>query len=592
MSSSERSKKPTKAELSRARVKAPSRVIIESVEPQIDGGAFPIKRVQGEEVDVSANVFVEGHDLLRVLLLSRQAGDTTWRETPMTATGNDRWEGQFRVAEQGWYEYTVQAWVDSFGTWVREIDKKGEAKQDLASELLEGAVFLKQAASRATDAQEAAWLLQRAKDLEGDGDQFSRRRLGMDPELTARILRWADRTEGAIHEPLLRVRVERERARYGAWYEMFPRSASNVPGKHGTFKDVEERLPYIAGMGFDVLYLPPIHPIGRSFRKGPNNTLTPGPNDPGSPWAIGSEEGGHTAIHPELGTIEDFDHLVAAAARHGIEIALDIAFQCSPDHPWVKEHPEWFRHRPDGTIKYAENPPKKYQDIYPLDFEGPAWKSLWEALRDVFLFWVDHGVTIFRVDNPHTKPFRFWDWVIDEVWNRHPDTIFLSEAFTRPKHDETAGQGRLHAVVLLLHLAQRKARAHRVFHRADADRVRRVHAAQPLRQHARHSARIPSGRRARPAFKSRLVLAATLGATYGIYGPPFELCVGNALQGGSEEYYDSEKYQIRHWDLNRPGSLRDYIARVNTIRRNNPALHDIRIAPVCARSITPSSWPT
>ena len=345
--------------------------------------------------------------------------------------------------------------------------------------------------------------------------------------------------------------VERERARFGAWYEMFPRSASLKPGRHGTFRDVEARLSYIADMGFDVLYLTPIHPIGRAFRKGPNNTLTPGPNDPGSPWAIGGPEGGHKAIHPELGTINDFDHLVAKARELGLEIALDIAFQCSPDHPYVREHPQWFRHRPDGTIKYAENPPKKYQDIYPIDFECDDWKALWAELRDVFLFWIDHGVSIFRVDNPHTKPFPFWDWVIKEVWDRHPDTIFLSEAFTRPKVMRRLAKGGFTQSYTYFTWRNTKSELTEYLteltHGESAEYMRgNLFANTPdiLAEFLQVGGR--------PAFMIRLVLAATLGASYGIYGPPFEHCVGTPVRPGSEEYLDSEKYQVTHWDLDAP----------------------------------------
>src|SRR4051794_9902524 len=411
----------------------PSRVIIEGVSPEVDCGRFPIKRTVGEDVVVSADIFTDGHDAIVAMLRHRPVGAADWTEVPMTFLGNDRWTGRFTVTAQGWHEYTLQAWVDRYASWHKELIKKHEAgQQDLTSELLEGAELVRDAARRASG-QDADWLRERARLLAGTEGQPARVRAGLERDLAERMARYPDRRAAASYDKALRVMVERVRARFGAWYEMFPRSAAAEPGRHGTFRDVEARLPYVAEMGFDVLYLPPIHPIGRAFRKGPNNTLTPGPNDPGSPWAIGGPEGGHKAIHPELGTIEDFERLVARARELGIELALDIAFQCSPDHPYVKEHPQWFRHRPDGTIKYAENPPKKYQDIYPIDFECADWQALWAELRDVFLYWIGHGVSIFRVDNPHTKPFRFWDWVIKEVTDRHPDTIFLAEAFTRPK---------------------------------------------------------------------------------------------------------------------------------------------------------------
>ncbi len=473
-----------------------SRVIIESVSPEVDGGRFPIKRTVGEEIVVSADIFADGHDMIVAVLRHRSVGANVWTEVPMSLATNDRWTGRFTVTSQGWHEYTIEAWVDRFASWSKELSKKYEAgQQELTSELLEGAALVGKGAGRATGL-DADWLVQRAEVLRGTTSHAERVQLALEPELAERMARFPDRGGACGYDRTLRIMVERQRARFGAWYEMFPRSASTDRGRHGTLRDVVARLPYVAGMGFDVLYLPPIHPIGRAFRKGPNNTLMPGPNDPGSPWAIGGPEGGHKAIHPELGTLDDFDHLVSRAKEMGLEIVLDIAFQCSPDHPYVREHPEWFRHRPDGTIKYAENPPKKYQDIYPLDFECDDWNALWNELRDVFLFWIDHGVLIFRVDNPHTKPFRFWDWVIDEVWDRHPDMIFLSEAFTRPKVMRQLAKGGYLAVVHLLHLAEHQAGADRVLHRADADaRSRGVHASQSVRQHARHPARVPPVRR-------------------------------------------------------------------------------------------------
>ena len=412
---------------------------------------------------------------------------------------------------------------------------------------------------------------ERARFLAGTESQESRVRAGVKQDLVERMARYPDRRAAITYDRSLRVMVERERARFGAWYEMFPRSASTVAGRHGTFRDVEARLGYIAEMGFDVLYLPPIHPIGRAFRKGPNNTLTPRPNDPGSPWAIGGPEGGHKAIHPELGTIEDFGRLVRKARELGIELALDIAFQCSPDHPYVREHPQWFRHRPDGTIKYAENPPKKYQDIYPIEFECDDWKALWAELRDVFLFWIDHGVTIFRVDNPHTKPFRFWDWVITEVWTRHSEAIFLAEAFTRPKvMARLAKGGYSQSYTYFTWRNTKKELTDYLTELTQSESVEYMRgnffANTPdiLPEHLQIGGR--------PAFMTRLVLAATLGASYGIYGPPFEQCVGTPVRPGSEEYLNSEKYQIMHWDLEVSWSLRDYIARVNAVRRENPAL--------------------
>ena len=552
----------------------PSRVIIEGVYPEIDAGRFPIKRTVDEEVVVSADLFAEGHDLIRAVVLHRSVGTTDWTEAPMTALGNDRWTGKFVVASVGRHEYTIEAWVNRFASWRRDLSKKAEAGQDVASELLEGAAFVRSAGLHAKG-DDATWLLRQAEFLERSGGQSDRVLAAVDPELLDRMNRWADRAGKQTYLRQLGVTVERERARYGSWYELFPRSCSPVPGKHGTLRDVEARLPYVAGMGFNVLYLPPIHPIGRAFRKGPNNTLTPDPGDPGSPWAIGGPEGGHMAIHPELGTLADFDHLVAAAKAFGIELALDIAFQCSPDHPYVRDHPQWFRHRPDGTIKYAENPPKKYQDIYPIDFDTEDWQALYAELRDIFLFWIGHGVSIFRVDNPHTKPFPFWEWVIKEVWERHPDTIFLAEAFTRPKVMKHLGK--LGYPQSYSYFTWRNDKQGLTEYFTELTQTEAVEYMRPnlfantpdiLHEYLQYGGR--------PAFMIRLALAATLGATYGIYGPTFELCDGKAVRHGSEEYLDSEKYQIRHWDLNAPGNLSEFITRINEISRENPALQHNR----------------
>ncbi|RUL85925.1 alpha-1,4-glucan--maltose-1-phosphate maltosyltransferase [Tautonia sociabilis] len=551
------------------RTRAPSRIIIEGVTPQIDAGRFPIKRTEGESVVVGADVFAEGHDVIRAVLRHR-FGDEPWVETPMTPLGNDRWEASFTLDRIGRFSYTVEAWVDRFASWRDEVSKKAGAGQDIASELLEGAEIVRQASSRA-EGHAVRWLAERADAIGGDGGQAHRTSLALDPQLAELMDRFPDRSGGHRFEPTLEVIVDPVLARFGAWYEMFPRSAATEPGRHGTFRDVEARLPYIAGMGFDILYLPPIHPIGRSFRKGPNNTLTPGPGDPGSPWAIGAPEGGHRDVHPELGTMADFDRLVAAARDHGLKIALDIAFQCSPDHPYVREHPEWFRHRPDGTIKYAENPPKKYQDIYPLEFDGPDWKGLYEELRDVFLHWIDHGVTVFRVDNPHTKPFRFWDWCLAEVKRRCPEAIFLSEAFTRPKLMKRLAKGgftqsytyftwRNDKRGLTEYLTELTTTECREYMRPN------FFANTPDILHEYLQTGGPA------AFKVRLVLAATMAAAYGIYGPPFEQCVGTPIRPGSEEYLDSEKYQVRYWNLNAPGNLTGLIVRVNQIRRQHPAL--------------------
>ena len=555
----------------------PPRVVIEGVSPEIDSGRFPIKRTLGEDVLVRADIFAEGHDKIAAVLLYRQEGEPNWKEAPLAPLVNDRWEASFPVGSMGVWEYTIAAWVDHFATWLLEVAKKAEAGQHLASELLEGAVLIREAADRAEAAGETgdtALLRDRADRIGSDGEQAERVALALDPALAAIMLRHPNREQALTYPRVLKVSIERDRARFGSWYELFPRSAAAEPGRHGTFKDVEARLPYVAGMGFDVLYLPPIHPIGRAYRKGPNNTLDPGPDDPGSPWAIGGAEGGHEAIHPELGTLQDFDHLVEAARGHGLEIALDIAFQCSPDHPWVEEHPEWFRHRPDGTIKYAENPPKKYQDIYPINFETEHWRSLWEGLRDVFLFWLDRGVRIFRVDNPHTKAIPFWEWCIKEVRDRDPGAIFLAEAFTRPKVMKYLAK--IGYTQSYSYFTWRTTKAEITEYFTDLTQTDAVDYMRPNlfanTPDILHEFLQTGGR---PGFLIRLVLAATLGANYGIYGPPFELTNGVPVRHGSEEYLDSEKYQVRHWDLNSHWTIRDQVARLNLARRENLALqHD------------------
>lgn len=550
-------------------VELPSRVVVESVSPEIDCGRFPIKRTVGEEVIVSADIHADGHDSLAALLRYRHAGDASWQEVPMTELGNDRWQGKFAVNELGRHEYTVEAWIDGFASWRKGFTKKVNAGQDVASELLEGAALIREAGDRA-DHDDGEWLHHQA-DLLTDSSQVSERaEKALSASLAALVSKYPDRSHASVYDHVLQVVVDRERARFGAWYELFPRSCASGPGTHGTLNDCACRLEYVASMGFDVVYLPPIHPIGRSFRKGPNNSLQAGPHDPGSPWAIGSSEGGHTAVHPDLGTLDDFDNLVAAAHDLGLEIALDIAFQCSPDHPWVREHPEWFRHRPDGSIKYAENPPKKYQDIYPLDFECDDWRELWNELRDVVSFWIEHGVRIFRVDNPHTKPFRFWEWLIRDIQDEYPDTIFLAEAFTRPKIMRYLAKCGFTQSYTYFTWRNTKAELTEYFTELTQTAMREyfrpnLFANTPdiLTEYLQFGGG--------PAFQTRLVLAATLGATYGIYGPGFEFHDNRAVPG-SEEYHDSEKYQIRHWDWDKPDSLREFITRINEIRRQNAAL--------------------
>ena len=544
-----------------------SRVIIESVTPEIDAGRFPIKRIVGAETIVEAVIVVDGHDAMSCVLLYRKEDSADWIEVPMEPQGNDRWRASFRVKELGRYSYTVRAWVDHFKTWSRDLGKRVQAGQDVSVDLLIGAEMV-EAASRRAPHTHSGWLASFAEGLRAGGDGATEQAIST--ELARLMFLHAERRFAATYQRELAIVVDRERAQFGAWYELFPRSTSSEPGRHGTFRDVEKRLPYVTSMGFDVLYLPPIHPIGRNFRKGRNNSTVAGPDDPGSPWAIGAAEGGHKAIHPELGTVEDFRHLVATATQYGIELALDIAFQCAPDHPYVTEHPEWFRRRPDGTIQYAENPPKKYQDIYPFDFETEQWQELWDELKSVVQFWVDQGVRIFRVDNPHTKPFPFWEWLIAEIKQDCPEALFLAEAFTRP--------------AALYGLAKRGfTQSYNYF----PWRNTKWELTQYLTEVTHTDVKEFFGPNlwpntpdilpeflqfgGRPAHMARFILAATLGPSYGIYGPTFELCENLPLAPGREEYLDSEKYEIKVWDIDRPDSLSGLIGRVNQIRRDNSA---------------------
>ncbi|MBI3003423.1 MAG: alpha-1,4-glucan--maltose-1-phosphate maltosyltransferase [candidate division NC10 bacterium] len=577
MSRSPRARGPAPAE------PVPARVVIERVQPEIDGGHFPIKRTVGERVVVTADIHGDGHDALGAVLRYRRAGEPGWEEVRMEEVGNDRWRGAFAVSTLDRYEYTLQAWVDRFGSWRRDLGKKVEAGQDVSVELLVGADLVRQAGKRAS-AADAERLEEWAKALRAapDGDPTAAARRVLIGELAALVDRYPDRRSAVAYDKVLAVVVDREKARFSTWYEMFPRSCAPEPGRHGTFRDCEARLPYVAAMGFDVLYFPPIHPISRTHRKGKNNAPIASPDDVGSPWAIGSDEGGHTTVHPQLGTLEDFRRLLAKAHEAGIEIALDLAFQCSPDHPYVKEHPEWFRWRPDGSIQHAENPPKKYQDIYPLDFETEDWRALWEELFRVVRFWITQGVRIFRVDNPHTKPFAFWEWLIGEVRREAPEVIFLSEAFTRPKVMYRLAKVGFTQSYTYFAWRNTKWELQEYFTELTQTEVREYfrpnlwpNTPDILTEYLQVGGR--------PAFMARLVLAATLGANYGIYGPAFELFEDRPLTPGREEYLDAEKYEIRHWDLDRRDSLREFIARVNRIRRENPALQSdggLRFHPV------------
>ena len=557
-----------------------SRAVIENVTPAVDGGRFPIKRTRNEEVIVEASVFADGHDSLRCLVRHRPANTSDWLEIAMNPLGNDRWQASFRPSVIGRYEYTVVAWVDRFLSWRHDIVRRQEA-EDIAIALQVGVDLVEAAAARASggDAHELKeWA---AKLGSAITPEFGRE-LAQSEHLARLMAAHSERHFFSTYDRVLEIIVDADQARYSTWYELFPRSCLSDGAEHGSFATVIKRLPDIAAMGFDVLYLPPIHPIGEAYRKGPNNGLTAGPKDPGSPWAIGAKDGGHREIHAELGSAKEFRLLVTEARKLGIEMALDIAFQCSPDHPYVREHPEWFRHRPDGSIQYAENPPKKYQDIYPFDFECEEWPALWQELKGVVEHWIGEGVHIFRVDNPHTKPFPFWEWLITSIKADHPEIIFLAEAFTRPKI--------MHRLAKLGF-----SQSYTYF----TWRNTKQELTEYFTELAQHESRdyfrpnlwpntpdiLPEFLQygGRPAFLLRVALAATLGASYGLYGPAYELMEHEARVAGSEDYLDSEKYQIRQWDIGRADSLRDYIARLNLIRRENLALqsdHSLRFHPI------------
>jgi starch synthase (maltosyl-transferring) len=548
-----------------------SRVVVEHVEPQIDCGLFPIKRTIGDLVSIEADVFGDGHDHVRARLLFKQEGASNWESVEMLPLGNDRWRGAFPVAKVGRYRYTVVGEIDHFETWQSDLKKRVDAGQDLAVPFATGAALLEQVQPRANK-QDSNKLTGWAKKLRAAGSKDDAAvALALEDELLAAVHRYPDPTIETWYERELEIVVDRERAAFSAWYELFPRSWSPTPGKHGTLSDVTKRLDYVAEMGFDILYLPPISPIGHSFRKGKNNTVEAAPGDEGSPWAIGSAEGGHTSVHPALGTLKDFAALVKRAKELKMEVALDIAFQCAPDHPWVKEHPEFFKKRPDGSIQYAENPPKKYQDIYPLDFETPNWQGLWEALKDVFSSWMDQGVLVFRVDNPHTKAFPFWQWVIPELKAKDPNVLFLAEAFTRPRVMERLAK--LGFSQSYTYFTWRDTKAELTQYMLELTTT-------PVKEYFRPNfwpntpdilpGHLQTG--GLPAFRFRLVLAATLCSNFGIYGPAYELGDNTPTKPGSEEYLNSEKYEIKQWDLTDPASLKPLITRLNKIRGANPAL--------------------
>lgn len=547
-----------------------NRVVIENVKPEIDGGQYFIKRVVNETVKVTADIFSDGHDTLRASLWYKHKDDKKWTEVFMKDHPNDVWTAEFVVAKRGFYSYKVEGWVDHLSTWLKGFRKKYEDEQQMSIELQIGAKLLRQTAEIYSGAN-AKKLRELALSLEEDTyDHAIETVLGEDFKQI--VHNFPMKQFQTTYDKDLRVRVGREKELFSAWYELFPRSTAQDADKHGTFKDVERLLPRLQEFGFDVLYLPPIHPIGEKNRKGKNNAVDAAADDPGSPWAIGSQHGGHKDIHPELGTLKDFKHLIKAAEQHGIELAMDIAFQCAPDHPYIKEHPEWFLWRPDGTIAYAENPPKKYQDIVPINFESEDWKNLWEELKSVILYWCEAGVSIFRVDNPHTKPFRFWEWVIAEVQKEYPDAMFLSEAFTRPKiMAELAKGGFTQSYTYFTWRTTRKEMEEYLTELTQTD----------LREFMRPNF-WPNTPDILPyelwgadsnAFALRYVLAATLSSNYGLYGPAYEFLENTGNDDtGKDEYFNSEKYEIRHYDWSARNRITDLYTAINRIRRENKAL--------------------
>ena len=564
------------------------RIIIEGVSPSVDNGRFAAKVIIGETVNISADIFKDGHEKLRAAVLFKPVkraqpvsktyfreapalSDPAWRESPLTEGVNDRWFGSIICDSIGDWVFTICAWTDAFGSWRDELKKKAEALTDVSSELLEGAHIIERTLGALKPGNaDAGELRTFFKNISSSGEPTEKVTYALDERLATLMARHDPRQDATLYHLQMPLWMDREKARFGSWYEIFVRSQGTDPGRSATFREAEKRLPYVASLGFDVLYLTPIHPIGSAFRRGPNNTGEAGTNDPGSCWAIGSSAGGHTAIHPELGTLADFDHYLAAAKRLGIELALDFAIQCSPDHPWAKEHPEWFRQRPDGTIKYAENPPKKYKDIYPVDFDTKNRDGLYKELLSVVQFWIQHGVKIFRVDNPHTKPASFWEWLIFTVHQEHPDVLFLAEAFTRPKR--MTRLAKIGFTQSYTYFTWRNTRD-------ELESYGRELFCTDVRWYLRPNffANTPDILHAflqeggRPAFVIRLILAATMSPTYGIYNG-FELCENQPLKPGSEEYLDSEKYQIKVRDWDAPGNIKNIVGRINAIRKENPAL--------------------
>ncbi len=546
------------------------RVVIENVKPEIEGGRFPVKRVVGGKVTVEADIFTDGHDKIAAKLFYMKAGDEEYSEKPMEALVNDRWRAEFTVDELGYYRYGVKAWIDHFNTYRADLEKKRNAGQDLEIDLLVGADLLEDLTDRASD-KDAEKLRSWAEEIRDNAGSEDIVELVLSEEVRRAAARYPEEKTIIQYDKELPVLVEREKAGFSAWYELFPRSWGEG-GEHGTFKDCEKHLPEIARLGFDVLYLPPIHPIGETNRKGKNNDSQSKPGDPGSPWAVGSKEGGHKAIHPKLGTMDDFKHLIKAAGEYNIEVAMDLAFQCSRDHPYLKDHPEWFKWSPDGSIQFAENPPKKYEDIVPINFETENWRQLWEELKSIVLFWIDKGIRIFRVDNPHTKPFFFWEWLINEIKREHPDVFFLSEAFTRPKVMKRLAKAGFSQSYT--YFTWRNSKKELTEYLEELTKTETSEYFRPnfwpntpdiLPEYLQHDGRA--------AFIIRFILAATLSSNFGVYGPAYELCINEALPE-REEYVDSEKYEIKDWDWDQPGNIKEIIRIVNRARNENKALQE------------------
>ncbi len=544
-------------------------VVIENLQPLIEGGRYPIKRIVGEDLAVEADIFKDGHDVVAAVLKWRALGKREWRETPMIFVDNDRWRGVCTLYDEAAHEYTVEAWTDAFRSWQSEFAKKFDGGiSDLRSEALEGAALVEAAARRARDRADAARLREFSEQIAtmANSEIYA---IAQSGELEVLMATYPDRSAAAQYAPAPRVVVDRQAALFGAWYEFFPRSAEGRGDRGSTFRDCLPRVDDAKAMGFDVIYFPPIHPIGHTNRKGRNNSITCEPGDPGVPWAIGSEAGGHKAVEPSLGTLADFDWLQKQVRKRGMEIALDFALNCSPDHPYVKEHPEWFYKRPDGTIKYAENPPKKYEDIYPLNFRCENWRELWAEMKSIVLFWAEHGVRIFRVDNPHTKPVAFWEYLITGVRKKYPDTMFLSEAFTRPKMMKALAKAGFNQSYT--YFTWRNSKRELIEYFTELTQMEMSEYFRPnLWPNTPDILPFVLQEGGRPAFMTRVLLAATLSPLYGIYSG-YELCENKALPG-REEYLDSEKYQFKERDWNEPGNIKDWIARINKIRRENRAL--------------------